>query len=492
MEKYFHNFKGFFNPNWLNTWRPYFYFFVFVFIIFGQTLTFERTNFDDNLLTEKQEIFNNFENVATIFSTDAFFSIIKVYYRPILNLTYLFDASISGSKIFFYHFGNLWLHFLAVCLIFYFFKKITGKPPLSFVLSLFFLIHPALVQAVAWLPGRNDSILTIFVVAAVLCFMKFSSERKLIPFLGYSVFLFLALLTKEVAIFLPLLIIFYFFTVGKQDKLSLSDKSLVIFVSGAVVFIWFLMRKLALEGGAPPDLNLIKNNIPMALVMSFKMFSQAIFPVNLAVLNFEPDSSFIYSLIVLPIFISAIIFSRQKRKEYITFGIFWFLLFFFVPFLFSEASTYLSHRLYLPLVGIFIVLSEIDWVKNLDWHKKSVKAVTIILLAIISISAYKYSLNFKNPLIFWQSALKSSPHSFVVHNNLGAVYLEKNNLEEAKKEFELVLKITPNFYKAWSALGDIYLLQKQPDKAIKCWQNAIKINPLDVVSAAKINNLNKN
>jgi hypothetical protein len=526
MKNYFSNLKFFSNSGWLNTWKPYLIFFVVVFAVYGHTLSFGLTNFDDNLLVEKQEIFNSFKNIGTLFSTDAFFSVSRVYYRPILNLTYMIDASISGSKIFFYHLDNILLHFLAVCPIFYFLKKLTNKTYLAFVLSLFFLIHPVLTQAVVWIPGRNDSLLTILIMAAVLCFMRFSSQSRLGSFLAYLIFLFLALLTKEVALFLPLLIIFYFLTIGKKDQLENSNKLLIVFSSAAVVFIYFLMRRLALDGGAPLDLNLVIKNLPVAMAMAFKMSSQVILPAKFAVLNTELDSSSIYSLIVLPILLIVIFFSRQRRNDYVWFGVFWFLFFFLVPFILSDGSAYLSHRMYLPLIGFLIILSEIDWLKNLDWQSKRVWVITTILLILLASMTYRNSLNFKDPLSFWQRAVEDSPHSSLAHSNLGSiyseqnnlagalsefsrslelnpeqrtthynlgvVYLEKNNLAAAKDEFEKELKNNPNFYKAWSDLGIIYYRQGKPEEAVKYWQNSLKINPDDAESAAWLNSLNKN
>jgi len=509
MEKLRLRLKEIINSERLVIWRPYLIFFLVAFLLFGQTLFFKQTNFDDNILVDKQEIFSNLKNIPTIFVSDAFFSVNKVYYRPILNLSYLLDASFSNSSLFVYHLGNILIHILAVCLIFFFLKKITKQPILSFVFSLFFLIHPALVQAVAWLPGRNDSLLTIFVLAAVLFFIRFTQEKHLPSFIAYFVFLLLALLTKEVAIFLPLILVAYTLTIGRRDKLEKTDKLFLILGSGLALFIWFIMRALALEGGAPADLSLIINNLPQAFIMAFKMSAQAILPLSLAVISGQ-NVSYIPSLIIIPVFALALIRSKQRRNGHVLFGLFWFLLFFFIPFLLSDASAYLNHRLYLPLIGVLIMLGEIDWLKNLDWQKKSVKAVTAILFTLTFLFSFQYSANFKDALSFWQSAVNRSPESALAHNNLGSVYSEQNNLEAAgreyskaleinpvqrmahynlgiiylkqnnligaQKELEREVSINPSFYQAWLALGDVYQQEGKSVEAEQSWQNAKILN----------------
>ena len=329
----------------------------------------------------------------------------------------------------------------------------------------------------AWIPGRNDSLLTILIISAFLFLVEFSEKYNLKSFLAYFACLLLALLTKEVAIFFPFIAILYFLTIGRENKLSSSDKLLLISGSVLAFFIWFLMRKLALESGAPLDLSLVIHNLPTALIMFFKMIGQAILPFNLAAINTNLNSSIIYSLIILPILIIAIIFSKQKRNNYILFGAAWFLIFFLVPFLFSDASSYLSHRSYLALIGILIILSEIDFIKNSDWSKKTFRITTIILLGVFFVASFRYSLNFKDPLSFWRSAVLSSPNSALAHNNLGLVYFEQNNPDAAISEYSKALLINPKQRTTHYNMGMVYLAQNNLIKARHEFEEESKNNP---------------
>jgi len=73
----------------------------------------------------------------------------------------------------------------------------------AFFLSLFFALHPVLTQAVAWVPGRNDSLATIFIFSALIFFQRFLSKEKLMDLIFLSLFFLLALFTKESSILLP-------------------------------------------------------------------------------------------------------------------------------------------------------------------------------------------------------------------------------------------------------------------------------------------------
>jgi hypothetical protein len=198
------------------------------------------------------------------------------------------------------------------------------------------LVHPVLTQAVAWLPGRNDSLLAIFVLAAFIFFLNFLHQPKLKYYLGYLLFLFLALLTKETAVFLPLLVIFYFWFIDRGE-IDNTDKILLLGGSGAVGFVWFLMRALAL-GVNPVSYSaaifkIIKNS--SALILDI---GKIIFPVNLSVLPILQDSTLIYGLIVFVLLAVAWFFSKKKRINYSFFGLAWFLLFLLPSFICLTSS----------------------------------------------------------------------------------------------------------------------------------------------------------
>jgi len=500
--------------NWraLRSWRPYFLIFIIGFLLYSQTLFFDLTYLDDNtLIIDRQEVLSDIKNISTIFSTDAFFSGTNFYYRPFLNLSFMLDAQLGGDSLVVYHLDNIFLHIITVCLIFIVLKKILKKKPLAFFLSFIFLVHPALTQAVAWLPGRNDSLVAIFVLLSFICLLSFFDRPRPLPLIGYALFFLIALLTKETAIFFPFLAIIYLFTIGRHNSLTKNDKFLIILFSFSSGFIWWLMRSLAFSqeniGIAAAMLSII-HNLPSALIMGAKM----ILPFNLSVLPVPADSSFLWSLIAWPLLIIALIFSHQKRKDYLLFGVAWFLIFFMPPFAISSAAPYiLEHRLYLPMVGFLLILAEIDWIKNLDFTKKKVKIISIIILIIFSVLTWQHSQKFSNRLTFWQTAVNNSPHSplaernlgamyyldgeldqavvyynralelnpneAMVHNNIGLIYMEKKLYKQAEEEYKKELSLYPTYDKALFNLGLLYYNTGRKEEAGELWRQTLVANP---------------
>jgi len=157
----------------LRSWRPYLWIVVMGLIVFFQILFFDFTTLDDTLLIIKNyDYISNLSNLPKIFVEDVFPSFIRddAYYRPILTLSFMFDAQLGGKSSMMYHLTNILLHLLVSCSVFAMLSRFFGKTLGVFFMTLVFLVHPVQVQAIAWIPGRNDSLLALFSVFTVVTF----------------------------------------------------------------------------------------------------------------------------------------------------------------------------------------------------------------------------------------------------------------------------------------------------------------------------------
>jgi hypothetical protein len=499
--------SGFFSARF----TPYLVLIILGLALYARTIFFDFSYLDDNaLILENYPIISQVKNVGAIFSNDVFFSSDKFYYRPLLNLSFMADASVAGALPVIFHLANILIHILASILIFLLLKKLGQAKSISFFLAAFFLVHPALTQAVAWIPGRNDSLLAVLVVAAFLSFLSFCDRPLLRHYLAYLGFLFLALLTKETAVFLPVLVIFYFLFL-EPKRLKAYDKWLLTVGSGAIGFFWFLMRRLAL-GTELTDYSqavwgIMKNSSALLIYIG-----KLLFPFDLKTFPILEDSTLIYGLLTILILSVAIWQSRRKRLRYVWFGTAWFLLFLLPAFIRPTGMPdFLEHRLYLSFVGFLIIVLELDWVKNMDFRKKSVSIPAILVLAFLAALSFRHSSAFTDRLSFWQSAAAGSPHSplaqknlgtmyyldgdnvkaeeyygrtlslndkeSMVHNNLGVIYLNDRQYEKAKQAFERELQVNPNYDKALFNLGDLAYREKQWPAALDYWLAALRVNP---------------
>jgi hypothetical protein len=181
--------------------RPYLWILGLGFFVYVRSLPFGFTYFDDNVLILDNLFFlKDINNFFKAFTFDVFFVLhsFAAYYRPLLTISYMFDALISGNNPFFYHLTNVLIHLPTSIFVFIFLNKLKIKRELSFLWAVVFAIHPVLVQAVVWLPGRNDSLLAFFVLPSFIFLISFFEKRKSYYLWLYLLFFALALFTKGI------------------------------------------------------------------------------------------------------------------------------------------------------------------------------------------------------------------------------------------------------------------------------------------------------
>jgi hypothetical protein len=254
------------------------------------------------------------------------------------------------------------------------------------------------------------------------------------------------------------------------------------------------------------------------------------FPFNLSVLPIIQDTTFIYGIITIILLILFIYFTKNKRWNFILFGFMWFLGFLLPAFIRPYPdiiADFLEHRLYVPIIGIFIVLLETDWVKKIDFKKRSHLLMVGSLILVFCVITLVHSRNFVDKLAFWENAVQTSPHhplahrnlgameylngdlvnaekeskialelnpnEQMAHNNLGLIYANENKFAEAEIEYKKELENNPYYDNAYYNLGLLYWQEKRPDEAITNWKKTLEINPnynvapeiLQIISSSK-------
>lgn len=430
-------------------------------LVYARTVSFGFTYLDDQkLILENSKFLSDLSNAASAFRQDVLDGPggKGIYYRPVLTLSFMLDARLRGDSPVVYHLTNLILHLAASCLVFVFLKRLRYDDGIAAFFSLIFVVHPALTQGVAWIPGRNDILLTIFVLSSFICFLGFLEGKGLKCYMGHIFFLVLALFTKESAVFLAVVCLLYPGLAGGQRKAVSRNKFFWfgwIFAVGSFIFI----RKIALPNPVEPDVLYVVRQFLSDLPVFIQYIGKLILPLGLSVWPVMKDTSFLYGAVSVVLILAAVIFSKAPRYGLMIFGALWFALF-LSPSLICLASArnaaFFEHRLYLPILGVMIVLAETDIFKKFDPKKKSCFIPAALCVIVFSVMAIRHSESFRDRFAFWQSAVKSSPSSVVTHTNLGYVYLLDRSFDNAIGEFKKTIKIAPDRAFGYNYLGSCY------------------------------------
>ena len=186
-----------------------------VLLAYGNTLA-NGFVWDDHALILQDERLRSDGLVGEIFSHDFFAhsddQVKYGYYRPLVTLSYLLDMTLWGVDPAGFHATNLMLH-LACCLLVFALGRVllpeSRAGPLA--AALIFAVHPVHTESVAWIAGRTDLLATLLFLLAWLVHERAAARspdeagRRWRIGLALALF-FLALLAKEMAATLPLIL----------------------------------------------------------------------------------------------------------------------------------------------------------------------------------------------------------------------------------------------------------------------------------------------
>jgi protein O-mannosyl-transferase len=488
--------------------------------IYFRTLFFEFSYLDDQtIILENNWLIKNPAFIGQIFVRDAYNDYHLVdgnpFYRPILILSFMFDAQFGGTHPFMYHLTNVLCHMVASCLVFSFLLTLGVRRHAAFVLSLFFTVHPLLTQAVAWIPGRNDSLLAIFALSAMITLVRYRQKGQLRYLLAHGCLFAGGLFTKETMVFFPLIggIWMAMDAVSSRHhkdaeaKNHLSVKGWFLF--GAIpaawilpATVWYAMRNTMISRllDPPPHYSLsdmlysVVHNTPSLLIDIGKIF----LPVNLSVLPILPDTTLIYGITVLAVAIalaaiSIVRFQVRCRQSLhngnafslptlqpFFFGVAWFLLFLIPTLLWSgrvSTGVVLEHRMYVPLVGLLLAMAQSGFIRKIDLYKKSTWFLAAIYIYAMSLATMQYEEVFRDKIAFHQNAVSHSPHYSSAHLGRGyALYLDGEN-ELAEKEILTCLALNPRETAAHTYLGVIYKSRGEYLRAQDEYKKELALHP---------------
>ncbi len=130
------------------------------------------------------------------------------YYRPLFLLFLLLNYKIFGPYAAGWHLVSVAAHMGVTVLVYLLARRLTGDEGTALIAALIFGLHPVHIESVAWISGITDPLLALFLLPAFLCYLNAreqAAHRR--SWLAGSLALYgLAMLSKETALILPILI----------------------------------------------------------------------------------------------------------------------------------------------------------------------------------------------------------------------------------------------------------------------------------------------
>ncbi|HCN36418.1 MAG TPA: hypothetical protein DIS94_01720 [Bacteroidetes bacterium] len=443
--------------------------------------------FDDESVIQTNSSLTTLSSIPKYFTgDDGFHKVIGKYYRPVVSTSYNIDYAIWGLNPFGFHLTNIIIHLIATLILFRLLQLIFIKQKnvnlIALLGTLIFAVHPIHTEAVSWVSGRTDSFFTIFFFASFLYYLKYTGypdfENKNNKYLYISLIYFaFGLLTKEMIVTLPVILIFFDYTFRQKSfkELLSNYKNYLYFFILTVVYL--IIRYLALKD--IPDRNsymyFIGDNIITVfatMIKTIPVYFKLLFyphPLLYHYNGYLPDSNSLleFNVIFSIIFVAGLLFfAFRSRKDFpvLSFCIFFFLISLLPVMNIIPTMNLMAERfLYLTSFIVSLIVCYI-LIKSNDNGKLNIAVSVILIITLVyAILTFQRNQNWKDNETLYMTADGLDGSILLV--NAGNMFANKKQFDEAEKRYRRAIHLREQSVLAHHNLGLIYLIKENLDSA---------------------------
>ena len=490
-------------------------------LVFGQTLSHEFVNFDDHVYVYENPVITGGLTLPGIIW--AFTHSHARNWHPLTTISHMLDCQLFGLNAGGHHFTNVFLHTIAVVLLFLVLRQMTGGPsrtgsvwPSAFVAALF-AIHPLHVESVAWISERKDVLSGVFFILTLGAYARYARRPSVARYIMMSILFACGLMSKPMLVTLPfVLLLLDYWPLGRGRGMEISgERSEVRRERSVVSGRWSVVRGLVVEkipllalsaasclatllgqrqAAGSIDQLPFAWRVNNAIVTCVAYIWQMLWPVKLAVFYPHPDNRLllwqIFLALALLIAITvAVIASRQKRPYLMT-GWLWYLgmLVPVIGLVQVGEQARADRYTYLPQVGLYLALTWTIVDLSASWRRRReiLGVAAAVVITALTWRAWIQASYWKNSETLWTHTLAVTSDNDVAHNNLGFIFLRRGELDEAISHFQTALNIRADnpqtHYNLGSALvhnnlGNALVRKKLVDEAITHYEKAVELRP---------------
>ncbi|MFH0763554.1 MAG: tetratricopeptide repeat protein [Candidatus Omnitrophota bacterium] len=448
---------------------------------------------DDHAFVEVNPAIRSLANTRYFFTdpaTTAVGELARDVYRPITTLSYAVDFFLWGFNSFGYHLTNVILHSFNGILVFLLLSIMFGDFFLALAAGLIFISHPVQTEVVSWISGRSSVLFMFFYLLSFIFYIK-ARESKKIFYLYSIIFFCMSLLSKEMAITLPLILILYDLHFGRRFDIK---ESIVRYLPYFAIALFFVITRMTLMGqvgqfsgwGEPYRVFLTMSKVVVDYVRIL------FFPVTLCAIGYDVaisksilEPAALASITFLAVILSGIPF-LYRRFRAASFSI----LFFFItllpvvniiPIKALEAERFL----YLPSLGfcvlIAFIISAADKRFKNPIARNGPRIAVLIAFTLIAFYALRTSArnnDWADEITIGRRTLEARSSGAWGMATLGENYLASGNYKEAIKYLEDAVAHAPEYELAYNLLGTAYYKSGRYTDAVAAFTKALRLDQM--------------
>jgi tetratricopeptide (TPR) repeat protein len=410
-------------------------------------------------------------------------------YYPLVHTVFWFEHHLFGDATLPCHLVNISLHILGAFLLWRILLEL--KVPGAALAAALFALHPVQVESVAWISELKNTLSGVFFFGALLFYLRFHESGRRLPYFLALLLFVLGLLCKTVIAPLPaVLLVIFWWQHGKlsprRDLLPLIP--FFVLGIGAGLFTAWVEHRFIGAQGQTFNLGWIERCLIAGRAFWFYLF-KLFWPADLIFIYPRWNvSRFLVWQYLFPLaacLLPGALFALRKRwrgplAAMLIFAGLLFPALGFInvyPFIFSFVADhfqYLASSAPIALSAAGASLLLMRFRQSYQWLATAFASLLLVLLTCLS---WRQAHLYSDPVTLYSSTLARNPSAWMAHNNIAALLIDDNRLDEAAEHAQAALAIRPNYPEAYVNLGNISLKRERLDEAVAFYERALEIEP---------------
>ncbi|HUK57407.1 MAG TPA: tetratricopeptide repeat protein [Nitrospiria bacterium] len=424
------------------------------------------------------------------------------YFRPLIDWSRRLDYWMWGPAPFGFHFTVYLAHAMTVLLVYrlvnlltQFYRKDSG---IALITASLFAVHPIHVEAVAWINGRSDVFMALFMMLAFYAYLRYRQGAPT----GITLPLFvlgcvMGLLTKETAI--PFIMLFFpalYFLLPSSAVVHprrMRDPFIWAWIAVLAGFIVFRLVHIELpapsaEGGG----SFLTKLITLLLAWGYYL-KMMLLPHPLNLLTPAPtigDAQGAIDLVIGTVGVVGLlwIIARRRRTLWAIGAVWWaagLAAPLIVPLVKVSATPVAERYAYLASGGFLLMIAAgiVEGWSRVEEHRTGQRRLKWIigfvglLAGLFSLLTIHRNTVWQDAATLWEDTVRQSPIAALPHNNLGVIYSDRKRWNDAAREFQTAVQLKPDYFIAHYNLGDVYEQNHRWPDALRAYQTALTLRP---------------
>lgn len=411
--------------------------------------------------------------------------------RPILNLSLAVNYALGGTAVGGYHVMNLVIHALAGVVLFGLVRRtLVREAPagwLALAVAVLWVVHPLQTESVTYVIQRAESLMGLFYLLTVYCFVRgVESERGRGWLVAAVAACALGMATKEVMATAPLMVLFYDRTFVAPSFGEALRRRWGFYA--ALFSTWLLLAWLVMQGGGNRGGSVGFGAGVEAGAYWLTQFEAVATYVRLAFwpapLVFEYGTFWIsgvgeiWAEALLAVGLLAVTVHGLWRRTALGFAGAWFFGI-LAPTSLAPGTTQMivEHRMYLSLAAVLAVAVVGAW-RVLGERRKAIVWAACVGAAVVALGlTVRRNADYRTEVGLWSDTVAKRPENPLAHFMLAGAQERAGDVERAVASYAEALRLKPDFSVGHENFGELLLKLGRRKEAIERFEAALRLQP---------------